>query len=159
MGFVETKSCDGKISTIITCCFYSPPRSRKNIVLIDHLTTTLQSLLNVHPNAGIIISGERNNIDITTLISIDPSLRQTVQSPTRGDKVLYVIVTNLARYFDTPVIIPPIVPDDPNKGAPVTTVECLQRQILTQCKPTQGEILNGSSGHSLNPNFMDLDPS
>jgi hypothetical protein len=64
------------------------------------MTTTLQSLLMTHPNAGIIISGDRNNIDISTLLSIDPSLRQTVQRPTRGDKILDVIVTNLARYFD-----------------------------------------------------------
>lgn len=29
-----------------------------------------------------------------------------------------VIVTNLARYYDDPIIIPPIIPDNPGFGAP-----------------------------------------
>ena len=44
-GLLKAKVVSGKITTIIVCCFYSPPRSRKNNVLIDHLTVTLQSLL------------------------------------------------------------------------------------------------------------------
>ena len=76
-GLLKPKIVTGNISTIIVCCFYSPPRSRKNSTLIDHLTVTLQSLLKTHPNAGVIISGDRNSIEISTLLSIDPSLRQT----------------------------------------------------------------------------------
>ena len=117
-GLLKPKIADGKISTIIACCFYSPPRSRKNGVLVDHITVTLQSLLNIHNNAGIIISGDRNNIDIPVLLSIDPSLRQTVRQPTRGLRVLDVIVTNLARFFNEPKIIPPIIPDLPGVGVP-----------------------------------------
>ena len=63
-GLLKPKVVSGKVTTIIVCCFYSPPRSRKNGVLIDHITVTLQSLLNIHTNAGVIISGDRNNIDI-----------------------------------------------------------------------------------------------
>ena len=99
-GLLKPKVVTGKISTIIVCCFYSPPNSKKNRVLIDHLTVTLQSLLSKHPNAGVIISGDRNSIDISSLLSIDPSLRQTVREVTRGQKILDVIVTNLARYFN-----------------------------------------------------------
>ena len=117
-GIVKPKMVTGKINTIIACCFYSPPRSRKNAELIDHMTVTLQSLLNTYPNAGVIISGDRNSIDIPTLLSIDPSLRQTVNLPTRGFKILDVIVTNLARYFNEPEIIPAIVSDHPGKGVP-----------------------------------------
>ena len=50
-GLLKPKIADGKISTIIACCFYSPPRSRKNGVLVDHIIVTLQSLLNIHNNA------------------------------------------------------------------------------------------------------------
>ena len=73
-GLLKPKIVTGKVNIIIVCCFYSPPRSRKNQVLIDHLTVTLQSLLAVHVNAGVIISGDRNSIDISTLLSIDPSV-------------------------------------------------------------------------------------
>ena len=117
-GLLKPKTVSGKFSTIIVCCFYSPPRSRKNSVLIDHITTTLQSLLNIHNNPGVIISGDRNGIDIPSLLSIDPSLRQTVRLPTRGVKILDVIVSNLASYFNEPIIIPPILPDRPGHGAP-----------------------------------------
>ena len=117
-GLLKPKVAIGSISKIIMCCFYSPPRSRKNSALIDHMTATLQSLLSIHPSAGVIISGDRNNIDISTLLSIDPSLRQTVRHGTRGEKILDVIITNLARYYTEPVIVPPLHPDHPSRGAP-----------------------------------------
>ena len=117
-GLLRPKSVTGKISRIIVCCFYSPPRSRKNTVLIDHLTITLQSLLQTHPGAGVILSGDRNSIKISTLLSIDPSLRQIVTQPTRGQNILDVIVTNLDRYYQEPFIVPPLVPDKPGHGVP-----------------------------------------
>ena len=94
-GLLKPKNITGKLSKFIVCCFYSPPRSRKKNILVDHLTLTLQSLLNVHPGAGIIISGDRNDLSIPSLLSIDPSLRQIVQHGTRGQKILDVIITNL----------------------------------------------------------------
>ena len=117
-GLLKPKVITGKITTIIVCCFYSPPRSRKNSELIDHITVTLQTLMNIHTNAGIIISGDRNDMDISALLSIDPSLRQTVLLPTRGFKTLDVIVTNLSCFFNEPQIIPPVMPDRPGHGVP-----------------------------------------
>ena len=136
-GLLKPKVADGKISTIIVCCFYSQPRSRKNGVLVDHITVTLQSLLNIHNNAGIIISGDRNNIDIPVLLSIDPSLRQTVRHPTRGLRVLDVIVTNLARFFNEPVIIPPITPDQPGVGVPSDHSGVSAEPNISQGQPAQ----------------------
>ena len=117
-GLIKPKIPNTKISTIIACSFYSPPKSRKNSALIDHLTITLQGLLKTHSNAGIIISGDRNNIDIPVMLSIDPSLHQIVTLPTRGSRILDVIVTNLRKYYNDPVILPPIMPDKPGLGAP-----------------------------------------
>ena len=74
-GLLRPKFPSAKITTIIVCCFYSPPRSRKKGELVDHITETLQSLLNIHDRAGIIISGDRNDIDMSSLLSIDPLLR------------------------------------------------------------------------------------
>ena len=44
-GLLRPKMVSGKISVIIACCFYSPPRSRKNPTPLEHITNTLQSLL------------------------------------------------------------------------------------------------------------------
>ena len=80
---------------------------------------TLHSLLNTHPDAGVIRSGDRNSIDIPTLLSIVPSLHQTVKLPTRVLKTLDVTVTNLARFFNEPIIIPPVMPDVSGLGVPI----------------------------------------
>ena len=117
-GLLKPTTITGKISKIIVCCFYSPPRSKKNSVLLSHLATTLQSLLTTHPNAGIVISGDRNSIDIQSLLSIDHTLRQMVKNPTRGAKTLYVILSNLHCFYDVPLIVPPIQPDCLTKGVP-----------------------------------------
>ena len=117
-GLLKPKVMTGKISTIIVCCFYSPPRSRKNPELLAHLTNTLQSLLIIHPEAGVIISGDRNNIEISRLLLIDSSLRQIVKQNTREQKILDVILTNLHCFYDAPEIVPPITPDIAGKGVP-----------------------------------------
>ena len=118
-GMLKPVTITGKISKIIVCCFYyHPPRSKKNSVLLSHLTTTLQSLLTTYPGAGIVISGDRNSIDIQSLLGIEPSLRQMVKNPTRGPKILDVILSNLHCFYDDVQIIPPIQPDCINKGVP-----------------------------------------
>ena len=81
-ALIKPKEVTGSVSEIIACCFYSPPKSKKRNELIDHMTTNLQSLLTDHPNAGVVIAGDRNDIEIPTLLSIDPSLRQIVKQPT-----------------------------------------------------------------------------
>ena len=110
-GLVKPKHISGPITKIIVCCFYSPPRSKKNRALIDHLTVTLSTLLTLHPNSGILISGDRNSIDIQTLCAIEPSLKELTRKPTRGHKCLDVILSNLGSYYEESSIIPPIFPD------------------------------------------------
>ena len=117
-GLLRPKIVSGKISVIIACCFYSPPRSRKNPTLLEHITNTLQSLLIDYPDAGIIISGDRNSIEICNLLQIHPSLKQTVNSSTRGNKILDVILTNLYSYYNEPEIVPAISPDVQGRGVP-----------------------------------------
>ena len=80
------------------------------------MTFTLQTLLNSFPDAGIIISGDRNDLGIDRLLSIDTSLSQIVNKNTRGAKVLDVVITNLGAYYDEPQIVPPIQVDDPLRG-------------------------------------------
>ena len=117
-GLLKPKIITGSIVAIILCYFYSPPKSRKNAALLEHISHTLQELRVTHPQAGVIISGDRNSIDMGALLQIDHTLRQTVNKPTRGYKILDVILSNLYTYYDVPEIVPPISPDAPGKGAP-----------------------------------------
>ena len=79
---------------------------------------TIQSLLCSHPNAGVIISGDRNGIEIFDLMSIDSSFSQIMQTPTRGFKILDVIITNLSNFYNEPTVIPAISPDKIDSGKP-----------------------------------------
>ena len=117
-GLIKPKFQSARISEIIACSFYSPPDMGSNKALIDHLTDKLHSLLTKHPNAGVILSGDRNSMKVDDLLAIDPTLSQTVKLPTRGDNILDVIITDLSKYYAKPIIIPPITPDQPNKAVP-----------------------------------------
>ena len=113
-GLAKPVEVTGKITKIITCCFYCPPKSTRKSMLIDHMTLSLQSLLNTFPRA--VISGDRNDLGLDRLLSIDPSLRLLVNVATRGPKILDVVLTNLNVFFHEPTIVPPIPVDEPSKG-------------------------------------------
>ena len=80
------------------------------------MTLTFQSLRSTFPKAGAVISGDRNDLSIERLKSIDPSLRQIVRKGTRGPNILTVVLTDMEVFFEEPVIVNPIAVDEPAKG-------------------------------------------
>ena len=117
-GLVRPKKSNAKVKEIIVAAFYSPPRSRKNNLLIDHLISTTHFLLTKYPNAGLVYGGDKNNLNISSILSGIPRLRQIVSKPTHKFKVLDVILTNLSQAYAVPIIVPPVSPDDPLHGVP-----------------------------------------
>ena len=115
-GLLRPKVVTGKISKIICCAFYSPPYSKKKTKLIEHLSSTLQDLLVDHPGAGVVIAGDRNDLNAERISSIESSLQQIVCAPTHGRKILDVVFTNLSKFYNDPVIVNPIDVDDPTNG-------------------------------------------
>ena len=113
---MRPKEITGKITRIIVCCFYCPPKSKKKSALIEHMTLTLQSLRTTFPMAAAVISGDRNDLSIAKLLSVDPALRQIVRRNTRGQSVLTVVLTDLESFYEEPIIVDPIDVDDPGKG-------------------------------------------
>ena len=80
------------------------------------MTLTLQSLKTSHPTAAVLISGDRNDLDIDQLLSIDSSLKQIVSKSTRGQNLLTIFLTDVPSYFEEPCVVPPVDVDDPQKG-------------------------------------------
>ena len=76
MGIMRPKDANSKVREIIVCAFYSAPKSRKNPHLLDHIILTTQNLLTKYPNAGLVIGGDKNNLNIAPLLSGIPRLRQ-----------------------------------------------------------------------------------
>ena len=95
-----------------------PPKSRKNPLLLDHLLSTTQFLLSKYPNAGVVIGGDKNDLNITPLLDGIPRLRQIVTKPTLKSKVLDIMLTNMHSLYCVPIIAPPVAPDDPLCGVP-----------------------------------------
>ena len=137
-GIVRPKLASGKVKEIIVAAFYSPPKSRKNNLLIDHLLSTTHFLLTKYPNAGVVIGGDRNNLNISALLSGIPRLRQIVSKPTYKLKVLDVLLTNLHQAYAVPLIVPPVPTDNPLKGVPSdhsTPLACpLSGQNISQAR-------------------------
>ena len=64
-----------------------------------------------HPCHLNILGGDVNNLDCGKICDTFPDLVNIVASPTRGNRVLDVLITNLHQGYDKAVIRPPIQPD------------------------------------------------
>ena len=75
-------------------------------------------VLSKHPDAATIIEGDKNDLDESGILAFDPTFVQIVTKPTRKEKVLSVIITDLRQFYIEPKIIAPVPVDNPKKGAP-----------------------------------------
>ena len=73
-GLLRPKKTAGMIKEIIIAAFYSPPKSKKNPKLLDHLLSNTLYLLSKHPNAGLCMGGDINNLNISSLLHGIPIL-------------------------------------------------------------------------------------
>ena len=103
---------------MIVAAFYSPPKSKKNPQLLDHLLSNSLYLLSKYPSAGLVLGGDKNDLNITSLLNGIPKLSQIVTLPTYNAKVLDIILTTCANMYCMPIITPPLQPDNPLCYAP-----------------------------------------
>ena len=104
---------------IILCALYSPPRSKKKSKLIDFISTTYNYLKSTkYPSAYFCLGGDINDLKVDLLLNISSKFKQIVKQPTRGDKILSVIVTDMWEYYQEPIILPPLLPDIVGVGNP-----------------------------------------
>ena len=117
-GLLKPKNPSAKIKKIIACSFYSPPSMKRNSKMSDHVVSTLQMLLTKYPESGIILGGDKNNMDIRPILNCGLKLRQVVTKSTRQGQILDVIIMNLSGLYKTPIIVPPLQPDDTTTAKP-----------------------------------------
>ena len=101
---------------IICVCLYSPPRSKLNKKLLNHIQFNLNRLTAVYSKSGVCIGGDINNLGIQKLLDCFPDTINLVATPTYGMRILDVLVTNLHRGYDKAVCRPLIQPDMPGQG-------------------------------------------
>ena len=117
-GLLKPKESSAKFKKIIACSFYSPPNNGKNTRLADYLVSTLQMLYTRYPESGIILGADKNKMNITPILNCGLRLNQVVDKPTRQGAILDVLIMNLRQYYKSPIIVPPVGPDNPADGVP-----------------------------------------
>ena len=117
-GIVRSKSPEAKNLIIIVCSLYSPPRSRKKTKTLDFIIKRYNQLKSKFPSAFFIGGGDINDMRTSELLRITPNPKQIVTNPTRQNKILSVIVTDLHAYYSEPLVLPPVQPDIPGVGMP-----------------------------------------
>ena len=110
---------DSMIKKIIICSFYYPgPHSKVKTLLLDHLSQSYH-LLTAKYGEGVhfIICGDANRLDLNSVLSLSPQMRQLVVSPTRDEAILDPIISTLGLWYQTPVCIPALQSDPGTRGA------------------------------------------
>ena len=80
-------------SCIVLGIIYHPPNNN-NPAILDYLWQSLSSIESRFPNSGLLIVGDFNRLN-TKRLQNSFDLRQIVKFPTRGDKILDLVLTNL----------------------------------------------------------------
>ena len=109
-GILKLKNPTSELKSILLCSFYSPPNSRKQTALLEHISDVYYGLKK--PTMGFICAGDRNGIKIEKFLEISQTFRQIVTKPTySGGKMLDICVTDLGTYYGEPEIRKPIEPN------------------------------------------------
>ena len=117
-ALIKNKNNDKMSKPIIIISVYSSPRSKFKNDLLNFLTLQISKLKTIYPKAAIIIGGDRNSISLDSLENLYPGLHQIVKAPTRKNKILDFICTDLYKLYQVPEILDPLEADDPNKAKP-----------------------------------------
>ena len=64
------------------------------------------------------VSSDRNSMDIKPILNCGLKLRNIVNQFTRKDQILDILIMNTWGYYNSPIIVPPINPDDPMNAKP-----------------------------------------
>ena len=71
-----------------------------------------------HQSARVIFAGDIKDLCPKKITDFDKSLKQVVNLPTRKGKILDVIITDMWKFYQQPIILPLIRVDEKKKGVP-----------------------------------------
>ncbi|PFX28660.1 Dorsal-ventral patterning tolloid-like protein 1 [Stylophora pistillata] len=94
---------------------YHPQLGVNNSGMLNHLTTTLTDIVGQYPGCGIFVCGDFIRLSLRRLTS-QFKLKQIIDKPTRGGKILDLVLTNLSRTYDENAVytLPPFGLSDHN---------------------------------------------
>ena len=91
-------------SIVIACIIlYHPPNS-DNSIMREYIIATLDDILRRHPDCGIILTGDFNQLR-ETFLRTQYGFAQLVNTATRNSAILDKLWTNMDPVYDTPVVL------------------------------------------------------
>ena len=142
---------------VVASIYYRGPKSTKKEELFDHISETYHVLMTKYGSGlHFIIAGDTNRLNLKPILSLSPSLKQLVQTPTRlnPDAILDPVITTMHKYYLPPVTKPPINNDEEKKGKPSdhlvvlmypinSAIDYPRRQIrYVECRPLPQSGIN-----------------
>jgi hypothetical protein len=124
-----------KFKEYIVCSLYSPPASKKNKKLLDHLISTTHALMARFPGAAVYMGGDRNDLPLAPLLRALPRFVQTVAHNTHGNKIIDVLLMNCSSYYAVPEISAPLLPDDCRVAKPSDHKVPIARPLALSTRP------------------------
>jgi len=98
-----------EVTHILIGAIYHPPKAN-NPEMLDYLINSMDEVSRSHPNTGILLLGDFNQLPDSQLRSYP--LQQMVNTATRGRSILDKIYTNISTWFQTPISLPPVSRSD-----------------------------------------------
>ena len=112
---------DSKIKKIVVGAVYVKPNSRKKTETIDHISDVYNQLGVKYPK-GLhwIIAGDTNDLKLDMILHLSPNFKQLVTKCTRLNppRILDPIITDLGKFYQAPLILPPLDNDPEKNGKP-----------------------------------------
>ena len=128
------------LSGIVICVVYHPPglTISEHNDLNEYLINTIDLLRNNHPDLGLVIMGDFNDLEIRSLTT-SQNLKQVVDQPTRESAILDLILTNLHNLYDRPNVLAPLGSSDHNIVHWLPSVDNIPSHN-TQAKPVKSLV-------------------
>ena len=69
----------------------------------SYIIECIDSVKSAHPDCGVVLLGDFNTLDVKNILT-NHTLKQLVREPSRGNSVLDLVISNLASYYNEPVV-------------------------------------------------------
>ena len=100
-----------EIQKIVIGSVYSKPNSKKKTAAIDHISDVYNQL-GVKYKKGLywIIAGDTNKMKLDMILQLNSNMKQMVTNFTRLNppRILDPIITDLGKYYQKPLVLPPL---------------------------------------------------
>ena len=100
---------------------YSKPNSKKKTATLNHITDVYNHM-NIKYKKGLhwILAGDTNDLKLDVILQLSSEMKQLVTEVTQLNppRILDPLITTLGRYYQKPLVLPPLDNDPDKSGSP-----------------------------------------